>query len=1550
MTTKISSDNIQSATLAALTPVTITQVQITDSSWTVLDDSAVSTSGGYIVVTGNNFQSGCNVIIDRTNATSVTFVNSTTLRVQVPAMSAGTYVVYVTNTNGGTAIIVNGLTYSGTPTWVTTSPLAEAYVETAISIQLSVTGDAPFTYALQAGSSLPSGLTLSSSGLLSGSVTGLTNNTTYNFTIVASDLELQDSPKAFAITIISGDTYWDYVTTLLSASTPTTLPFNDDASTNNFTVTINGDTKPNNFNPYTPGYYSNYFNGGTNRLTTATSSLFNLTGSDITLECWVYMTAAPSSATNQLITIGPNGAQSSLSFAITTGRVFSVSIPVGGSGAVNSGSTLIPLNAWTHLAFVLSGTTGTIYIDGAQVGQTTTGWSITSSTTNYFYLGYDATATVDGKFTGYVSNARLVVGTAVYTSAFTPPTSPLTEITNTRMLTSQSNRFIDNSANNFTITKTGDVKVNSFDPFVPNSSYNTYGSTYFDGTGDSLSSSSNLFATNTSTFTIEGWVYPTTFATLISVIGDMATTAGDAKTMAAEVNTSGQVALYWYDGAIKRCTGNTVMTLNAWNYFAIVVNSNAISIYVNKTTADTLSGTTTLTNRTQTTGMGIGAYYNNNTPAQYFTGYLSDLRVSYTNRTISSIPSSPLTSDANTRFLSLQSNQPANNNVFLDNSTNNFLVTRNGNTTQGTFSPYGENWSNYFDGTGDYLSIADNAAFDYGTGNFTVEFWMYPQSAKTCQIYDHANSPVGGVAGLFINFNTNSTVSAGQAYGSAYATSAAVNLNTWYHVAVVRSGTAWTIYINGTSSGTGSSAVNLTATGPVTLGGNSRNTAETFQGYISNFRIVKGTAVYTGNFTPSTTPLLPVAGTSLLTCQSPNLVDDSANNFAITKNGDVSVQKFGPFAGTTLPTPYYSGYFNGTSTGYASYAYSATRSIGTGDFSIECWINVLNQPANYTRIWSHQGTWGSAGNIGVELAFGTVDSVLQILICGNSTTYYAIDISTTPSVWKSNWAHVVVTRQSGTLRAFLNGVMVAAVTGATTNINGTLSTAFGVNSSLSGDYTNTYVSNFRMCVGAVPTTYQTSSTAANTSVFTAPTSPLTTTSQGASNVVLLAFQSNTFIDNSSNNFAITATANSKPMPVSPFSLTYSVKQSYTPSMFGGSMYFDGTGDYLNIASTANYNLTGNFTIELWFYDDGSSLNFPTLIGNVTGWSAGSFSMRYNNTGQANKVTIHWNGATPADPFIASAAVPSRVWHHVAFTRSGSTCTLWVDGISQGTGTYSTALNLSYGGTNIGWSAWDAAAGYYKGYVSDVRVTNGQALYTSSFVPQNAPLTAIKNSLLLVNGTSAGIYDSSEITEIETVADTKLSTAVTKYGTTSMYFDGTGDYMLVKPTVNLEFGSGDFTIEFWLYRVGTGRMALYHGSFGTDWSIAMDISSVSPNTSNTIGIWASSNGTSWNLLNADSGGNGVGTIAVAQNTWTHIAYVRSGTTWMSFVNGVKDRNITGVSGSIVNRATSQKAIGAWFTVSTTPTTFNGYISDFRVTKGYARYTENFTPAASSFISF
>ena len=74
----------------------------------------------------------------------------------------------------------------------------------------------------------------------------------------------------------------------------------------------------------------------------------------------------------------------------------------------------------------------------------------------------------------------------------------------------------------------------------------------------------------------------------------------------------------------------------------------------------------------------------------------------------------------------------AQNNTFLDSSTNNFTITRNGNTTQGTFSPFSQTgWSNYFDGSGDYLTTATSASgFSFGTGDFTIEFWMYPTVAQ----------------------------------------------------------------------------------------------------------------------------------------------------------------------------------------------------------------------------------------------------------------------------------------------------------------------------------------------------------------------------------------------------------------------------------------------------------------------------------------------------------------------------------------------------------------------------------------------------------------------------------------------------------------------------------------------------------------------------------------------------------------------------------------------------------------------------------------------------
>lgn len=90
----------------------ISNVSVSDASYDITETQTVSTSGGYIVVTGANFASGAQILVQQNNSVSTTFVNSTTLHAEVDSAAAGTYNVYVVNSDGGTAIRVNGITYA----------------------------------------------------------------------------------------------------------------------------------------------------------------------------------------------------------------------------------------------------------------------------------------------------------------------------------------------------------------------------------------------------------------------------------------------------------------------------------------------------------------------------------------------------------------------------------------------------------------------------------------------------------------------------------------------------------------------------------------------------------------------------------------------------------------------------------------------------------------------------------------------------------------------------------------------------------------------------------------------------------------------------------------------------------------------------------------------------------------------------------------------------------------------------------------------------------------------------------------------------------------------------------------------------------------------------------------------------------------------------------------------------------------------------------------------------------------------------------------------
>ncbi len=118
--TKLAAAEAANAAVANIVSLAISSVQIADSSYNVLDDTAANTGGGFLVINGTGFTNQCVVIVGTTNATSTTFANTRQLRAQVPALSAATYPVYVVDSvTGATAIKINGLTYSPFPAWST---------------------------------------------------------------------------------------------------------------------------------------------------------------------------------------------------------------------------------------------------------------------------------------------------------------------------------------------------------------------------------------------------------------------------------------------------------------------------------------------------------------------------------------------------------------------------------------------------------------------------------------------------------------------------------------------------------------------------------------------------------------------------------------------------------------------------------------------------------------------------------------------------------------------------------------------------------------------------------------------------------------------------------------------------------------------------------------------------------------------------------------------------------------------------------------------------------------------------------------------------------------------------------------------------------------------------------------------------------------------------------------------------------------------------------------------------------------------------------------
>ena len=615
--------------------------------------------------------------------------------------------------------------------------------------------------------------------------------------------------------------------------------------------------------------------------------------------------------------------------------------------------------------------------------------------------------------------------------------------------------------------------------------------------------------------------------------------------------------------------------------------------------------------------------------------------------------------------------------------------------------------------------------------------------------------------------------------------------------------------------------------------------------------------------------------------QNNTFIDGSTNNFTITRNGNTTQGTFSPFS---LPDGQWSNFFDGVGDSL-SIPNNTAFEFSTGNFTVEAWIYLTSSAAGNKDIFL---TGKNPGNFGFYLSGTQLNYVIQFVASEGGGT-----------VPTNQWVHVACSRSSNTIRLFINGNIV--FTGSRSNSLGSNFVGIG-----DGNFPG-YISNVRVVKG----------TAVYTSNFTPPTTPLT----AITNTSLLTCQSNRFVDNSSNNFAITRNGDVRVTAFSPFAPT----AAYDAGTNGGSGYFDGSGDYLTVADNDAFTFTGDFTIEAWVYIPSLAAE-RTVVAHWPGGTASncSFIFRINTSGFIR--FSYGVGSSNIDIVGTTASVQINSWNHVAITRSGTTVRLFVNGSQDSTtGTISGSLNNSTASLFIGLvNTTDNVP--MSGYIVDLRFVKGTALYTTAFTPPTAPLTAITNTSLLLNFTNAGIFDSTGKNVLETVGNAQIDTAVSKFGSGSMEFDGTGDWLLLPDNPDIQLGTGNFTIEMWvrLAAVGAARGLVAKGASTTGWLVSTNSSN------NVVFTFGSSTITS------------TGTLAV--NTWYHVSVVRTGTGTNQtriYIDGVQDGQ--GTVSTDFNQ-TNVMYVGA---NRTGGDALNGFIDDLRITKGVARYTANFTPPARAF---
>ena len=892
----------------------------------------------------------------------------------------------------------------------------------------------------------------------------------------------------------------------------------------------------------------------------------------------------------------------------------------------------------------------TVSINGVQSSAVNIGTNNIANTGQVIRVGVEGAAV--NPFPGFISNARIVVGTAIYpTNNFNVPMILDPAVPNTQYLTCASQFFQDLSGLNATVTMgSGVQQISTFTPYGGQSPLTSNPALGRGPAGIYRSSDIATYSVNRATSTYDP--YFNRVRTLLHGSG--------------------------WNGTSNRGYGATQ------NFSSTAATSTSSSISGSNllTIGGTVTGTFSIGTTVTGTGVKDGAVI-----VGYGTG----------------------TGGAGTYQLS--GVYPTVSSIAINGNGGGYVTTVTGNVSQGSFSPFSTtSWAYLNDNTtNSYVQTGASANLSFGTGDFTIEFWvMFPVVTASKYPLDMRSGGANSAPSFLVNASSIFELNGG------FLSNLTPVRYRWYHMAFVRSGGTRRWYVDGAQTNSGADATNYSFATPYVRFATNADTASTSQWTniaFSNVRIIKGQALYTGGFTPSKFPLTnnTVGSTgagaakkitgivALLTFQDNCFKDNSGNNLSVSALGNTNAAK----GLITTYAPLYPAKANSSRNGggsiyfpgganYLTMAGANTNcAFGTGDFTIECWI----YPLSIAAVQLFFDTMGGTTTGRVTLQYETNQSVS---VTYNAGSNFLTSTAGTAPLYA--WTHVYFTRVSGVSYLYINGVQRSTTATNPSFICDANRPVLGTNGSSLGSNSFTgYISGLRILrTGAL-----------------SPTVPTVPPTMIANTALLMNGADSAISDFSGSN-------NYQTVGSTVLSL---VTQGLPLTGGSGVMVFNGTTDYLQASDPQVFLPVGNWTVEAWIYSTSFAAAQTVFQINGNNNTYAGCRLDINTTGTL-QLFASLNGTTHAINAASTLTILTNTWTHVAVVRSGGNIYVFANGLLYATGA-TNALNplMTASLTRIGallGAAGATTSQYFVGRMSDIRVTQAARYTSQGFALPNSP--------------------------------------------------------------------------------------------------------------------------------------------------------------------------------------------------------------------------------------